>query len=195
MKKYISILLILLQYFAFAGTKNLSDVKTLKFDVLEKTNINGKKREIKYKIDFKLPNKFRKEVISPELNKGEIYIYDYSKNKKIVYLPIFDETKENSIQEDENKIIKALNKIIKEEKESKDFNKKYNNMTPQTLKIDEQVSIDIQSYSKNNDFIFPETIVINESGSKVGEIKINNIKVNTNIEEGVFNNLKVKEGK
>ena len=115
MKKYLILLFILIQGLIFSATKSLSDIKTLRFDVVEKTNIKSKKREISYKIDFILPNKIKKEVIAPELNKGEIYIYDYSQNKKVVYLPMFNEVKETQIVDDENRIIKAINKIIEEE--------------------------------------------------------------------------------
>ena len=117
MKKYLILLFILIQGLVFSATKSLSDIKTLKFDVVEKTTIKSKKREISYKIDFILPNKIKKEVTVPELNKGEIYIYDYSKNKKVVYLPMFNEVKETQIVDDENRIIKAINKIIEEETE------------------------------------------------------------------------------
>ena len=146
MKKYLILLFILIQGIVFSATKSLSDIKTLKFDVVEKTNIKSKKREISYKIDFILPNKIKKEVTAPELNKGEIYIYDYSKNKKVVYLPMFNEVKETQIVDDENRIIKAINKIIEEEKKNKEFSKNYNAKKPQSLNIDEQVTVDILSY-------------------------------------------------
>ena len=97
MKKFLILLFILVQGLVFSATKSLSDIKTLKFDVVEKTNIKSKKREISYKIDFMLPNKIKKEVTAPELNKGEIYLYDYSANQKVVYLPMFNEVKESQI--------------------------------------------------------------------------------------------------
>ena len=125
MKKFLIVLFILVQGLIFAAGKNLADIKTLKFDVVEKTIIKSKKRELTYKIDFILPNKIKKEVIAPKLNKGEIYMYDYSANKKSVYLPMFNETKESEIVDDENRIIKAINKIIEEEKTNKNFKQKY----------------------------------------------------------------------
>ena len=93
MKKIILLTYFLFQVLVFSATKSLSTIKTLKFSVNEITTVNSKKRELKYSIDFKLPNKIKKEVLYPDLNKGEIYIYDYSKNKKSVYLPIFNEIK------------------------------------------------------------------------------------------------------
>ena len=192
MKKYLILLFILIQGLIFSATKSLSDIKTLKFDVVEKTNIKSKKREISYKIDFILPNKIKKEVIAPELNKGEIYIYDYSKNKKVVYLPMFNEVKETQIVDDENRIIKAINKIIEEEKKNKEFSKNYNAKKPQNLNIDEQVTVDILSYIEVEGYILPEVVDIKDGGTKVGNIKINNIKINPILDNKVFTEIPKK---
>ena len=192
MKKYLILLFILIQGLIFSATKSLSDIKTLRFDVVEKTNIKSKKREISYKIDFILPNKIKKEVIAPELNKGEIYIYDYSENKKVVYLPIFNEVKETQIVDDENRIIKAINKIIEEEKKNKEFSKNYNAKKPQNLNIDEQVTVDILSYIEVEAYILPEVVDIKDSGTKVGNIKISNLQINPKLEEKTILNVPKK---
>ncbi|WP_339016289.1 hypothetical protein [Fusobacterium animalis] len=192
MKKYLILLFILIQGLVFSATKSLSDIKTLKFDVVEKTNIKSKKREISYKIDFILPNKIKKEVTAPELNKGEIYIYDYSKNKKVVYLPMFNEVKETQIVDDENRIIKAINKIIEEEKKNKEFSKNYNAKKPQSLNIDEQVTVDILSYTEVEGYILPEVVDIKDSGTKVGNIKISNLQINPKLEEKTILNIPKK---
>ena len=192
MKRYLILLFIFIQGLVFSATKTLSDIKTLKFDVVEKTNIKSKKREISYKINFILPNKIKKEVIAPELNKGEIYIYDYSENKKVVYLPIFNEVKETQIVDDENRIIKAINKIIEEEKKNKEFSKNYNAKKPQNLNIDEQVTVDILSYIEDEGYILPEVVDIKDGGTKVGNIKINNIKINPILDNKVFTEIPKK---
>ncbi|KXA19957.1 hypothetical protein ACDQ58_05125 [Fusobacterium animalis] len=192
MKKYLILLFILIQGLVFSATKSLSDIKILKFDVVEKTNIKSKKREISYKIDFTLPNKIKKEVTAPELNKGEIYIYDYSKNKKVVYLPMFNEVKETQIVDDENRIIKAINKIIEEEKKNKEFSKNYNAKKSQSLNIDEQVTVDILSYIEVEGYILPEVVDIKDSGTKVGNIKISNLQINPKLEEKTILNVPKK---
>lgn len=192
MKKFIILLLVLIQGVVFSATKNLSDIKTLKFDVVEKTNIKSKKREISYKIDFMLPNKIKKEVTAPELNKGETYLYDYSANQKVVYLPMFNVVKETQIVDEENRIIKAINKIIEEEKKNKDFSKNYNAKKPQTLNIDNQVTADILSYIEVEGYILPEVVDIKDSGTKVGDIKISNIQINPKLEERIILNAPKK---
>lgn len=121
MKKFIILLFILVQGLIFLVIKILLDIKIVKFDVVEKIIVKFKKKEISYKIDFELLNKIKKEVMVLELNKGEIYFYDYIENKKVVYLFLFNEVKENKIVDDENRIIKVINKIIEEEKKNKNF--------------------------------------------------------------------------
>ena len=192
MKKFLILLFILIQGIVFSATKSLSDIKTLKFDVVEKTNIKSKKREISYKIDFMLPNKIKKEVTAPELNKGEIYLYDYSTNQKVVYLPMFNEVKETQIVDEENRIIKAINKIIEEEKKNKEFSKNYSAKKPQSLNIDGQVTVDILSYLEVEGYILPEIVDIKDGGTKVGNIKISNIEINPKLEEKTMFNIPKK---
>lgn len=192
MKKFIILLFILVQGLVFSATKSLSDIKTVKFNVVEKTTVKSKKKEISYKIDFEIPNKIKKEVTAPELNKGEIYLYDYTTSKKVVYLPLFNEVKENKIVDDENRIIKAINKIIEEEKKNKEFSKNYNAKKPQNLNIDEQVTVDILSYIEVEGYILPEVVDIKDGGTKVGNIKINNIKINPILDNKVFTEIPKK---
>ena len=192
MKKFLILLFILVQGLIFSATKSLSDIKTLKFDVVEKTNIKSKKREISYKIDFMLPNKIKKEVTAPELNKGEIYLYDYSTNQKVVYLPMFNEVKETQIVDEENRIIKAINKIIEEEKKNKEFSKNYGAKKAQSLNIDEKITVDILSYIEVEGYILPEVVDIKDGGTKVGNIKISNIQINPKLEEKIILNAPKK---
>lgn len=186
MKKIILLTYFLFQVLVFSVTKSLSTIKTLKFSVNEITTVNSKKRELKYSIDFKLPNKIKKEVLYPDLNKGEIYIYDYSKNKKSVYLPIFNEIKENSIDNEENRIISAINKIIVAEKNDKKFREDYQNQKRLLLQIDKNIEIEILDYLNQEDYIFPKTIVIKENNIKVGEVSIGNLVVNKTLENSLF---------
>ena len=192
MKKYLILLFILVQGLVFSATKSLSDIKTLKFNVVEKTTVKSKKREISYKIDFMLPNKIKKEVTAPDLNKGEIYLYDYTTNQKVVYLPMFNEVKETQIVDEENRIIKAINKIIEEEKKNKEFSKNYSAKKAQSLNIDGQVTVDILSYLEVEGYILPEVVDIKDGGTKVGNIKISNIQINPKLDERIILNAPKK---
>ena len=192
MKKFLILLFILIQGIVFSATKSLSDIKTLKFNVVEKTTVKSKKREISYKIDFILPNKIKKEVTAPDLNKGEIYLYDYTTNQKVVYLPMFNEVKETQIVDEENRIIKAINKIIEEEKKNKEFSKNYSAKKAQSLNIDGQVTVDILSYLEVEGYILPEVVDIKDGGTKVGNIKISNIQINPKLDERIILNAPKK---
>ena len=192
MKKFLILLFILIQGIVFSATKSLSDIKTLKFNVVEKTTLKSKKREISYKIDFMLPNKIKKEVTAPDLNKGEIYLYDYTTNQKVVYLPMFNEVKETQIVDEENRIIKAISKIIEEEKKNKEFSKNYSAKKAQSLNIDGQVTVDILSYLEVEGYILPEVVDIKDGGTKVGNIKISNIQINPKLEEKIILNAPKK---
>ena len=192
MKKFLILLFILIQGIVFSATKSLSDIKTLKFNVVEKTTVKSKKKEISYKIDFMLPNKIKKEVTAPDLNKGEIYLYDYTTNQKVVYLPMFNEVKETQIVDEENRIIKAINKIIEEEKKNKEFSKNYSAKKAQSLNIDGQVTVDILSYLEVEGYILPEVVDIKDGGTKVGNIKISNIQINPKLEERIILNAPKK---
>ena len=192
MKKFLILLFILIQGIVFSATKSVSDIKTLKFNVVEKTTVKSKKREISYKIDFMLPNKIKKEVTAPDLNKGEIYLYDYTTNQKVVYLPMFNEVKETQIVDEENRIIKAINKIIEEEKKNKEFSKNYSAKKAQSLNIDGQVTVDILSYLEVEGYILPEVVDIKDGGTKVGNIKISNIQINPKLDERIILNAPKK---
>ncbi|QNE66686.1 LolA family protein [Fusobacterium hwasookii] len=192
MKKFLILLFILIQGIVFSATKSLSDIKTLKFNVVETTTVKSKKREISYKIDFMLPNKIKKEVTAPDLNKGEIYLYDFTTNQKVVYLPMFNEVKETQIVDEENRIIKAINKIIEEEKKNKEFSKNYSAKKAQSLNIDGQVTVDILSYLEVEGYILPEVVDIKDGGTKVGNIKISNIQINPKLEEKIILNAPKK---
>ena len=67
---------------AFSSEKRISDIKNLAFSTQEILVVNGKERETKYDIKFQVPDKIKKEITFPELNKGELYIYN--KNEKTI---------------------------------------------------------------------------------------------------------------
>ena len=105
---------------------------------------------------------------------------------------MFNEVKETQIVDDENRIIKAINKIIEEEKKNKEFSKNYNAKKPQSLNIDEQVTVDILSYIEVEGYILPEVVDIKDDGTKVGNIKISNIQINPKLEEKIILNVPKK---
>ena len=96
---------------------------------------------------------------------------------------MFNETKESEIVDDENRIIKAINKIIEEEKTNKNFKQKYNAKKAQSLNIDKQISITISTYLEVDGYIFPETVQnLKILDTKIADVKISNLQINPKIE-------------
>ena len=105
---------------------------------------------------------------------------------------MFNEVKESQIVDEENRIIKAINKIIEEEKKSKEFSKNYSAKKAQSLNIDEKIIVDILSYIEVEGYILPEVVDIKDGGTKVGNIKISNIQINPKLEERIILNAPKK---
>ncbi len=185
MKKICLCLYLIIFNLAFSQIKSLSTIKNLEFVVNEMVKFNNKETEKKYNIVYELPNKIKKEIIFPKMNKGEIYIYN--NGVKTIYLPIFDEYKESKIDKEENQIIQAVNKIIDLEKSDKKFKKTYLAKKEQSVFLDEQTKITIKKYVEVGAYLLPKEIVIEDySNNIVGNIILDEIKVNEDIKEDIF---------
>jgi len=73
-----------------------------------------------------------------------------------------------------------------------DNKQKFYAKKPQSLNIDEQVSIDILSYIEVDGYIFPEAVEIKDRGTKVGDIKISNLKINPILDSKTFTEIPKK---
>lgn len=187
MKKILFIILIFcFGLSSLSKTQSVQNIKTLQFDVEEKLMINNKERLTEYNIIFELPDKIQKKIIYPELNKGELYTY--IGNKKTIYLPIFDEKKEEIIESQENEIISILKELIELEKKDKIFKEKYYKKIPQRVTFKNNTNILIEKYSDVDNYIIPDKIIIRNEEDYVGELKLRNIKVNFKIEPEIFSN-------
>lgn len=191
MKKFMTALFILLSSFIFAA-RDLSTLKTLKFEAEEKQLTNGKEKILKYSVKIKFPDKIRKEIIFPDLNKGEVYVYQG--NKKIVYLPIFDEYKESQTDGDENRIIQAINKLIDLETNSQSFKKDYHQKRLKSFFIDdnETILVNIKEYLEQEDYILPKSIDVKENDLNLGTVILKNVEFNSDFDEEEF---KLEKGK
>lgn len=184
MKKYIIGVLLVFSTFSYA-VKDLKTMKTLKFNTEEKQIINGKEKVLKYEVSIEFPNKIRKEMTFPELNKGEIYVYDGE--NKITYLPIFDEYRQEKIDGNENKVIQAINKIRNLENSSS-TKKEYQAKKLKRLYIDENknIEIGIKEYLEKDEYILPKNIEIKDSGVKLGTVFIKDVEVNPVLDSKIF---------
>ena len=180
MKKFVAMILIMLSSFVYAA-KDLSTLKTLRFEAEEKQMINGKEKILKYLVTIEFPNKIRKEIIYPDLNKGEIYVYEGS--KKLVYLPIFDEYRETEIDGDENRIIQTINKLRALEISSVNLKNDYHEKKLKEFYIDESetIIVFIKEYLEKDGYILPKNIEVREKNINLGTVSIKNVDVNSKI--------------
>ncbi len=189
-----SILFLIMLIFGITITaQDFTNIKNFSATVSEKTIVNKKERKKSYVLFVKFPDKIYKEMISPEINKGEIYIYNG--NKKTVYIPLLDQKSEKEADSDENYIIKVI-KNLREVDISKLKSGVVKNedgiykINTSTLLIEEAVYDDnivkFLNYDKISGNNFPKKVEVYENGSLVSQIEFTNIKVNDGIEDKKF---------
>lgn len=187
MKKILTLFVLLT---CFVSAKSLNDLKTISFNVEEKNKTN-KSSELRYHIDMELPNKIKKLVTFPEINKGEQYLY--VRDKKIVYLPVFDQESEMKITKDENLVVVTLNNILKNYKEDKIFRKNYDKQEKISLSVSENLSVNIISYQVVDDYVLPKNIEILDKKTKIADITVSDISCNPKLTTENFKFTKDKK--
>lgn len=184
MKKLLILLFLLMTTLTLSKEKSISDIKTLEFLTKEEIILNKENRKTEYNIKFQIPDKIKKEIVVPELNKGEIYIYN--QNEKIVYLPLFKQVTHEKVNADENRIIKVINYIFEQEKENEDFRKKYYASKIGELILEDGVKIRFEKFSKVDGYLLPVAFEIYDKDIKIGDIKIEKYKINPNFSKEEF---------
>lgn len=159
-------LFFLVCFLSFA--KNIDSIEDMTVEITEKLSLNNDVKESRYILKYIKPDFVRKEVLSPELSKGEIYIY--TSDKKIVYLPIFDQVSEESIKSGEDNILESINYILKEQelKEGK-------------ITLENGTVIELKGIKKISGYALPETIIIYDRDIEVARLKMKNYKINTKL--------------
>lgn len=148
--------------------KSIDSIKDITFEVEEKLYTANNTRKSEYVVKYIKPDFIRKEVLKPELNKGEIYIY--SEGKKIVYLPLFDQISEGNIVDGEDSILETLNYIIKEQE-----------LKEGVLTLKNGITLKLEKLRKNSGYTLPENITVYDGDIKVANLKIKNYKINSNL--------------
>lgn len=164
--KYLFLFLVVV-FISFA--KNIGDVKDMTINIEEKLSLNGDTKKSEYILQYIKPDFIRKDILSPELNKGEVYIYD--SKKKIVYLPLFNQISEEILDEEEDSVLEAINYILKEKKEFKEGK----------INLKNGLTIELKKLKRFSEYTLPEIIIIYDRDIKVGELKIKNYKINSKL--------------
>jgi outer membrane lipoprotein-sorting protein len=175
---------IFINILSIASGKTLSDIKSFQFDAREVTSINGKNRVKDYNVKAILPDLIKKEIVFPEENKGEIYIYN--KNKKIVYLPLFEQSYEEELDDEENYIIKVIKDIkTKEQKDSK-FKRDFYSGKVKEIEYESGLRIVFEKLEEVRGYYFPVQITVYDGDSKISEIMLKKIIINPEFKSSEF---------
>lgn len=178
---------------AFASENKLSQIKTMKFYVNEIAYNNGKEIKSEYEVILKLPDKIKKTVFFPEMNKGEIYLYE--NGMKTVYLPFFKQFTQQKANADENRIINFFKEIISLDKTDKTFKEKYYSKNLNELKMSTGETIKFNKLELADNFLIPRDIEIQDKGIKIANLSLKEIKINNTFSENEFKLEKNPSGK
>lgn len=170
---------------SFADSQSLDKIRTLVVRIEEISNVNNKKKTSEYDLKFVKPDKVRKDVILPEFNRGEIYIY--KGNEKTVYLPFFEQITKEKIDSDENDIIQAINYILNIEKKDPEFSKNYYSGKLKDIKLENGTEIGIEKLKDTEGYLLPYRFKIYDGKTEVAVLNIRDYKVNTEIADKEFN--------
>lgn len=162
----------------FASPNRISDIKDIYSTVKETLYLNGEKKVKEYKIEYISPDYLRKEVVSPSVNKGEIF--QYENEKSLVYIPLFDEVSENN-SEDVSNFLSIIKDLKNKDQNDKNFKDNYYLQKVKELKYKDTYRIKIKEYKKVDGYLLPIKMEIFESESKVADLDLKDTKVNSDL--------------
>lgn len=178
MKKIVILVLMVLSSL-FSYGKELSQINSLIMDVKESITINGEVKNSEYKLSYIYPDFIRKDILSPELNRGEVYIY--TKDKKIVYLPLFDQKSEEALSGDENEALEAINFILTKDKDDSKFKEDYHAKKIKEIYLKNGRKVEIDSLKEYNGYLLPTKFIVYDGDMIIAKLQIKQYEVNSNI--------------
>ncbi|MGL5051761.1 MAG: LolA family protein [Fusobacteriaceae bacterium] len=184
MKKNILFLLFIMNFVLFSAEKRISEIKSLKFYVKEDTKVEKNMAKTEYWISIILPDKIKKEITFPEMNKGETYTY--SKGKKKIFLPFFNQTTFEDAAAEENKILEFIADIIKSDIENKVFQEDYYKEKIKEFHLKNDEKIVIKSFQKIEGYLLPKEIKIFSGDVLISNLILSNLEININLIEKEF---------
>ena len=161
-----------------ASSKRISNIQDIYSTVKETVYLNGDKKEKEYKIEYISPDYLRKEIISPNVNKGEIF--QYENEKSLVYIPLFDEVSQNN-SEDVSNFLSIIKDLKNKDQNDKNFIDNYYLKKVKELKYKDNYRIKIKEYRKVDGYLLPIKMEIFERESKVADLDLKDTKVNSGL--------------
>ncbi len=145
--------------------------------VLDTTYLNNQTKTLGYNLVANLPNQIIETVTSPNLNKGEVYTYDFTKMKKTTYYPMLDQSVVSSI--DAPYIKSVFDAILLGKVSSNIQIVRGSDKNISKILIPEQNAvITLSNYVVVNSYAVPSSIVISQGNSVIERIILSNIKIN-----------------
>lgn len=176
---------LLFSFFAFGKEyKAIEKVKNFSFEVTEVNYIGKKQKKILYKVQMSLPNSFKKEILFPELNKGEIYLY--TGKTKTVYLPMFEQKKTTNLEQDELQALQVIDLLVKRLSSDKKFRRVYYDKKKVDFVLEGDYRVVIESYFDMKEYIFPKKWSVQEKGQKILELQLSKVAINPSFTERDF---------
>lgn len=168
----------------FAEDKNeFNKINTFKAIIIENSHLNNRTKTKEYEILADLPDKLIKKMISPSINKGEIYLYNGS--DKTIYYPLLEQTIDQKINADENYTLKFI-RDLKSSDEDVDFKVVKSNNQIKKIVYNDGITIEFESFSKINEINFPTHVRILDRNIEISELIIKDIKINIPISKKDF---------
>ncbi len=168
----------------FAEDKNeFKKINTFKAVIIENSRLNNRTKTKEYQVLASLPDKLIKKMISPSINKGEIYLYNGS--NKTIYYPLLEQTINQKINEDENYILKFI-RDLKSYDGNVDFRVVKSNNQIQEIIYNDGIMIKFESFSKINGINFPTHVRILDGNIEVSELIIKDIEINIPVSKKDF---------
>lgn len=162
-------LFLIISILCFANN-NIKDIQDITFLVTENLTTNAKKKKSEYILRYIKPNFIRKDVLEPELNKGEIYIYDG--NKKTVYLPLFEQMTYENLESKERDILESIDYILKKRE-----------LEQGKVQLNNGVILELKQIEKISYYFLPKEIVIYDKDIEVAKLEIKDYKINSNLKK------------
>jgi len=183
MKKVILLIFIMSISLFGKESNEFKKIDTFKAVITETSNLNNKKRIKEYEVLALLPDQLMKKMISPSINKGEIYLYNGE--DKTIYYPILDQKITQKVDKDENYTLKFI-RDLKSQTNDGDYKIIKSNNQIKEIIYNDGVTIKFESFSQIKDINFPSHVKIFDGKIEVSDLVIKNIEINTPISKKDF---------
>ncbi|WP_291258987.1 hypothetical protein [Fusobacterium sp.] len=178
MKKLVAILCVIFNFITYG--KDINEIKSLIAEINEVVNLNGETKRSDYKLTYVFPDFIRKDVLSPELNKGEVYIYN--KDHKIVYLPLFDQRVEEKLTGDDNEVLEVINFIFEKEKSDVEFKEKYYAKKIKEIPLKNGARVEIDKLKEFENYLLPTVYKVYDEDINIVNLKVKSYVINPKVD-------------